>query len=434
MRRCFLVLLVLAALLPSVHGAAAQRERDAGFDLLAVVLTAGDLEAEGFAGYRIDTAGPYGRDADIDYVSGSQRLDRDAVAAVFTEAGEGGSNLATYVLRTDPADPASTPLAVVQTTAYLFADEPGAAVGYEVITDESQMDSPGDIAGTGSDLGEASEISLYLTGEDAIFGLPATELELEILRGRLVLELRTIDYDPETAGTGNPSAEELAKLEALGERLIARADAALAGDSPRLTPLTFRIDSDVPYDPYVLYTLLDGDPIREAEETDDEAFDARVQGQLDRGSTAVLRQEQLLREATEDTPAIFATFEVVKAKSTRAARADMTSLVDRLNDLEAIDAEVAETPDLGDEALVVAIVGTDENGDATLYHQLVVRDGPLIASLAIREVPLTGASVVLSAAAIAELGPAVADCLAAGACDGPVPMPEELTEIVGGDA
>jgi hypothetical protein len=423
-----LVASLVSALAPGARVAAQQAPE--ALDLPAIVFTAADLAEFGFEGYGVDSASPYDMAADATYISDLQQLDLDEVEAVFTEAGHQGSYFMLYKLPADPDDPSGLPLRELQTAAYLFADADAAEAAYEVIADESNSGGA-DIDNAGLNIGDESEMTTLTSQSDVNYGIPDTQIELEIRFDRLVLEVSTFNYDPETAGMPIFEADELEIVEAMGERLVERAQAALDDDSPNLSLLTPRLESDV-YDAFQIYDLIDGDGIRLVGQSDDD-FESSVEGRLDGGTESLLRTEQILVPATEDASEIRYYSPVIAFERERDAIAYVDGLVDRFSANERytnVDGE--EVPGLGDQAFAATLEYDDDAGDTVELIELFVRVGKTVAASWVDQPGHLADVEMLSLDSLIELGEAQVECIENGGCDGPLAVPDELAELIGG--
>jgi len=433
MRRFALIIAVILACLPLLGSAAAAAPaHDPSFDLASVVLTAPDLESAGFTGYRIDTASPFDQASDAAYISDYQHLDLDEVTQGLADAGEQGSYFTESSVRTDENDRTSQPVRGIETGAFLFADNAGAKAGYTIITDQSSLKNATDLD-AGQDLGDASEMTLLTLHKDQIYGIPTTQLQLEIRIGRLVLTLSTFDFEPATAGTSNYKPDEPANLEALGKLFIDRANAAISGKSPGLAPLLLPVDVSVDQRPYRIYNLLDADPIQESFESDQDVQD-RVSSQLDHELTSTLFNGQLLQSADASTGEFWLYTSIFQYENSAKAKAYLDNLVDKMNqDPQYTSVDVADTPDLGDEALILDVGYKGDDGDTHL-NELYMRSGATVVIFWITASPLMPDSPMVSVDAVEQLGAAEVQCLDAGFCDASVPLPDDVIALMNGSS
>jgi hypothetical protein len=426
MRRMLLfvaLILVFPSFLSNVE--AAQPAPEPALDLIAIVLTTTDLQDEGFEEYRLENSSEFDAAATAAFVSKLQRLDPYIVADKFEAAGQQGSYFTMFNLRADPDDRTSQLQRGIETGVYLFADEAGAKAGFKTIANENVISNATDFDDVGRGLGDESEMTIFTIHRSPNYGVPTTQLELEILVGRLVIEVSTFNYEPETAGTATYEPDEPANLEALGQRLIDRADAVLSGNSPDLTALLLPIASPETIPPYRAYTLLDGEPIQDSFESDQNLQD-RLSGQQERGTESVLFSEQLVRAGDDALNEIRFYNGIFQYASTDKARAYIEGIFDRLSDDPAfLSVENAGEPALGDEALMLTFE-VEVDGGSAKFNQLYIRNGAIVATIYIQEFPLTLRGPFVSVDALEELGAAQADCLDAGGCDSTVALPDEL--------
>src|SRR5918993_1806422 len=165
----------------------------ASLDLPAVTLTTADMTAAGLEGFGISSAGPYGVEDDVTYLAESLRRDADEIRAILMDAGFSGSYFSTQSLPSDAANRASLPAREVQIGVYPFATAQGAAEGYGLLSDESGMPEAEDVEGTVT-FGDAAELTRNSGDNDPAIGQPFRELELEFLRGCLVVSLSLFAY------------------------------------------------------------------------------------------------------------------------------------------------------------------------------------------------------------------------------------------------
>ena len=436
MRRLLLAMVVvIVTCAPFLGNARAAPQTEAlTFDRPAVVLTTTDLDNEDYTGYRLESAEPFDRASDAAYVSSSQNLDPNQIAQEFSDLGEQGSYFTTFNLRNDPNDRTSPPQRSIQTGAYLFADATSAGAGLALITNTSNTGNATDIDTTGQKLGDESVLTMYVLQKDPVYGIPLTQLRLNIRAGRMVLEISTFDYEAGTAGTPNYTADEVTHLEALGQQMVQRANDALAGKSPGLASLLLPLDATPAKPPYILYTLLNGDPIQESDESDQAVRD-RVSGQLDRGTVSVLfNEEQLVQSADGATNGIWFYNGIIQFENAGKATAYLNGLAARMSQGSATKVEKADVPDLGDETLALSITRTTDNGGDTHVNELYIRTGAIVAALYIQADPPAPDSPVVSFDALEKLGAAQADCLDSGACSAAVSVPDEVAALIGGAA
>lgn len=93
--------------------------------------------------------------------------------------------------------------------------------------------------------------------------------------------------------------DEMEIVEALGERLVERAETVLNGEAPNLDQMMMRLDGTLPYSTYLSYELLDGEGLQPWFQSID-AFEERLELRLDGGMTASMNTEQALSEPDAD--------------------------------------------------------------------------------------------------------------------------------------
>jgi len=428
MRHCrpivLLACLVLAGMsfapLPGTSRAAVQQAPDT-VDLATIVLTTPDLENAGFAGYGIVNAGFRTREDDVDALAQQQRLDSVDMSEIFADTGSAGSYNQVQQIPLDSDEPGGSPRLAVNTRAYLFEDAAGAEAALAVITDESQMANVVDIEDAGTGIGDESELSVIQHETNA------TELELEIRYDRLVLAVSTLDVENQiTAPAIDP--DDLARLTALGERLVERADTALNGETSKLTPMVLRLESDVTIIPYTAYTMLDGDPIRRVEETE-ENYSNRVDRWRQQGFTDHVRSEQPLRDEGNSAGQLLFSPQVFQFEDEQAATSYMAGREEFFDANPNTEAAVIDAPELGDQSVMISETG-DANGVSQERKILVVRVGDIVTSTLIELVDAPMMTPEISVELLIEIGEAHVDCMEAGACDGALPMPDELSAIL----
>jgi hypothetical protein len=424
------LLLLCTLLIPLTQVNRATAQSGAGpVDLPAIILTTEDLEDAGYEGYGVWSGTPYGLADDVAYLSGNQNLDEGDVEETLTDAGYLASYTHVHTLPADPDDPGGDPLRDLATTVYLFEDADGAEAAYDVITDESQTNSGADIDNAGLGIGDDSELTTITWEADPSLGVPSTQIELEILFDRVVLEVSTWNYDPETAGLPIFEADEMSNIEAAGERLAERAEDALDGNAPNLDALTVKLESDYEEFPFISYVLLNESPVRGVFETDD-VYETRVENQADRANTNVIRREQILTPATDEIGSLRYYTGLLTFASEEDAETYMANTEDRLNENpNYTDVVVDEVNRLGDEALTAGLT-LEADGDPWVLNELFVRVGDTVAVIWFQQDNAGADNPEVSFDTLIEIGEFQAECLEDGSCDEPAPMPDEIVELV----
>lgn len=424
----FLLLLSAVVSPLSARHTSAQRTPEP-VDLASIFLTTEDLEDIGYEDYALWSGTPYSLEDDVTYMVDSQNLDADEVEEVFTEAGHLGSFVSIHMIPADPDDPNGPPIREIYTTAYLFEDEEGAEAAYEIITDESQTQSGADIDNVGQGLGDDSEMTTIMWEQDAVFGLPNTQIELEILFDRIVLDVSTYNYDPEQVGMPIFEPDEMSNLEAAGGRLIERAEDALDGRGPNLGLLALWLDSDSGELPYVTYQYLDESPTQGIFE-DEESYEERIGLHAEREITNLYQHQQLLTSPTDEAGAFRFYMGLLKFDSKAAAETYFANTEDRLGENERYaDVEMVDVDQVGDESEAVSLLIEFEGGDWTL-NEYFVRVGDIVAVFYFQQDGAEESGPEVSIDTLSEVGEYQAECLEAGSCEDPLRMPDEIDEVV----
>ncbi len=424
----FTFIFVLCASPLSLQPTAAQRSPDR-VDLASIFLTTEDLEDIGYEDYALWSGTPYSLGDDVSYMVDSQNLDADEVEEVFTDAGHMGSFVSIQMIPADPDDPNGPPIREIYTTAYLFEDAEGAEAAYEIITDESQTESGADIDNVGLGLGDESEMTTIMWEQDAVFGLPNTQIELEILFDRLVLDVSTYNYDPDLAGMPIFEPDEMANLEAAGERLIERAEDALNGRGSNLSLQALWLESDSGELPYVTYQYLDGSPTQGIFE-DEESYEERVGLHEDREITDLYQHQQLLTSPTDEAGAFRFYLGLIKFDTEDAAEVYFADTEDRLGNNERYaEVEMVDVDQIGDESVAVSLLLEFDGGDWTL-NEYFVRVGDVVAVFYFQQDGAEDANPVVSIDTLSDVGESQVECLEEGSCENPMRMPDEIEALV----
>lgn len=404
-------------------------------DLSAIMLTTSDLERVGLDGYGYFGGSHIAPDAAIRKLAEDQKLDTLDIRDAFADVGFLDLYRHDQRIPADPAAPGGVPARQVETSAYLFEVPRGAETAYAFIAEEGELGGSEVLDIDVRNLGDAADLTVIRHEDTEAYGVPYTELELEILHGRLVLAVSIYtfgDDGEEAAGPPDVARDAVDTLEALAERLVERADAVLDGDSPRLGSAVVRIESDVTISPFLAYQLLDGDPVRSAFETE-AVFENRVAGNRELGVADFLRHEQILAEATRTEGDVRFNTLLFSFGRLRDGRAFMDGVLDRIaGDPAVTGVEVEEGADrVGDDSLALAL-GMETDGEAWTRNQLMFRVGDTVAVTWLNQSGVGADVPEIPCDVLSGLGGAQAACLEADACDDVVPMPEELEEILGG--
>jgi hypothetical protein len=338
------------------------------------------------------------------------------------DAGYSGSYFSTQSLPADAVNRASQPSRDVQIGVYPFADARGAATGYQLLTDESGVQGAEDIDSAAT-FGDASELTRTRGDDDPATGQPFRELELEFLRGCLVVSVSLFDY-----GSG-ATAPEVAEIERLGELLVGRVDDVLAGRTPGLDALALDLQTstDLASLSFVFYAMIDGDAVRDWNETDEDFADrSDTWNQL--GFASALRSN-LVIPFDEDTPDGELTYfnTLIEFPDEDTASAYMRAVPDRFagNPVYLEVSEIEDIPALGDESVALAL--TREMGGARwTLNELFVRVGQIV-SVSWIERPNAGPTgPEVGVEPLTELAAAQVACLTAGGACPPAPVPAGL--------
>ena len=400
----------------------------ASLDLPAVTLTTADLTAAGLEGFGISSAGPYAVEDDVAYLAESLHREAGEVRAILMAAGYRGSYFSTQSLPSDAANRASLPAREVQIGVYPFAAAQGAAAGYDLFTDESGVAEAADFEGTAT-FGDASELTRN-SGDDPAVAQPFRELELEFRRGCLVVSLSLFAYGP---GVAEP---EVDVIERLGERLVARVDDLLAGRTPGLDALALKLNPQTNADllsrSFVFYAMLDGEAVREWNETDEDFAD-REETWSELGFANALRSETPIpsgEETADDDLRHFNT--LLQFPDEETASAYLQGVTDRFagSPLYLEVTEIAAAPALGDESVALALT-REIDGVRWDLNEFFVRVGDIVTVSWIEhpDASLEGPEVALRP--LAELTAAQVACLSADGACAPAPVPAGLPGLRG---
>ena len=391
----------------------------AALDLPAVTLTSDELTAAGLEGFGISSAGPYSVEDDVAYLAESLRQDADEIQAILVDAGYRGSYFSTQSLPSVAVFRASPPSHDVQIGVFPFADAEGAVAGYQLLTDESGVPEAEDVDGATA-YGDASELTRSSGDEDPGTGQPFHELELEFRRDCLVVSVSLFAYGADAA------EPEVRVIERLGELLVASVDDVLAGRTPGLDALALDLQTgaDLLSRSFVFYTMLDGEAVREWNETDEEFADRRdTWRQLGfvnalRSDTPIPAGEETLDDDLRHVNTL------IQFPDEATASAYMQGVDDRFagNPNYVAVTEIEAAPALGDESMSLALTREMDGAHWTL-NELFVRVGDVVTVSWIERPEAGPDGPEVGVEPLAELAAAQVSCiLAGGDCpSGPVP-------------
>jgi len=402
----------------------------ASLDLPAVTLTTADLIAAGLEGFGISSAGPYLVEDDIAYLAESLHREAGEVRSILTGAGYEGSYFSTQSLPSDTTNRASLPIREVQIGVYPFADVQGAAAGYELLTDESGVPEAEDVEGTVT-FGDESELTRNRGDNDPDIGQPFRELELEFRRGCLVVSLALFNY-------GDAAAEpEVDAIEQLGERLVARVDDVVAGRTPGLDALALNLqpNGDLLSRSLVFYAMLDGEAVREWDETDED-FAGREKTWGEIGFASALRSDTPIpsgEDIPDDDLRRFNT--LLQFPDEEIASAYLQGAAGRFagSPLYLEVTEIAAAPALGDESVALAVT-RETDGVRWDLNELFVRVGDIVTVTWIERPDESLAEPEVGIEPLAELAETQVACLVAGGVCPPVPISEGLPGLAASPA
>lgn len=391
-------------------------------DLVAVTLTSEDLAAAGLDAFGNSSAGHFSVEDDVAYLEEMLQRDASEIEPVLAETGFSGSYFVTQRLPADLSDPASPAARDVEIGVFPFVDAAGARAGYDLLSDESGVTTAEDVDDAGR-FGDASEITRISGERDLITGQPFQKLELEILRGCLVVVLSLYDYGPDAA------EPELAEIEALGARLLPRIDAVLAGRAPELDRLALRLQAPDDLGSFIFYAMLDGEGVREWFETD-VAFAARQALWTQLGIESVLRRESAIPFGTAELGDDLIHYNMLlRFPDETTASAYIQGVADRFAANPEFSAvrELGDARTLGDESVALALDRETAGVEWTL-NEVFARVGNLVA-VSWMEGPNPGpAGPEVAIEPLLELAAAQVACFEAeGACP-PAPVPDGLPD------
>ena len=382
-------------------------------DFAAMTLTTTDLEQTGFAGYLVN----YGYVAPLDeivaLVAESKDLPEDEVRETLEDAGLAYWYTNSHYLPLDAEDSQSPASREVSSYVLQFANEKGAVAAGAFLEDESGDKTAEDLRGV-ADFGEQSEATRY-RATDPVTGDEFSAVDLTIRLGTLHVGVRMTDWVGQEP--------ELAEVEALAARLVARAEGVLANGGPRLSPRAVRLTGDGIQPLLDTYSLLDGEAIQLYNESARDRL-RRQNEAAGMGQTDEYGVWQLLAPGGE------------------AAEDDvwyMLSLL-RFTDDDAADDWLSQTEERVSANANFTEFEIDDNappvGDASVTYTVEWANAPIVfRSVGVR----VGATVAVidmqgpdapPAAGVEAVAEAQARCLENGACTEPLALPEDLAEFL----
>lgn len=430
-------LVALGVLLPLLFAAspaalAQTSPHDQEIDLASIALTTPDLEEAGFEDYALFAGTPYGTEDLSDTIASLQNIAPDDFEETLDDAGFEGSFILWYQTPAVLDEGADMPDREVVTTVHLFEDADGAADAWEVIADESQMFLSEEPEDAGQGLGDASELTILTPSQHPYYGgVTFTQLELEILFERMVLEVSLYVFDGPTAGELEPDEADVRNLESLGERYLERAEAAADDGAPNLSPRIMVLESDISLPPNRVYRFLDGDGVRMTYETE-ESYAGRVSTHEDEGIVFSLRNEQYLTDYTSGVP-LARFFSSIQVFTDEDAASDyLAGHADRFGENPMWqEIEVTDLAGFGDEANAVTLTGERSNGDSVVLNEIFIRHGDTVGVFWFETSLATDAETAVSIDTLSELVETQAECLAEHACaEREVSMPRGIEDFV----
>jgi hypothetical protein len=200
-------------------------------------------------------------------------------------------------------------------------------------------------------------------------------------------------------------------MEALGQRLLERIETATASDATDLTRQALTLD--LPAQHYIeRYDVLDGDVLRLWEETE-EQFATRSATYKD--TTRAFRQDQAFPDGDKplnEVPRF--SVSVFQFPDPEQASAWLGRVPGRRGVVP-----MEGVRQFGDESMTVA-EAYDWQGVSRTGYRIYIRVGSTIAS------PTIDGPETLELAVLEDLAAVQTECLVAGSCDGPAPVPVEL--------
>ena len=391
----------------------AQDAEDSEFlDLPAMALTPEDLEDEGLGGYGVgfgevtyldELIGPYAQD---------RNLPEDEVREILEDAGFARWYESFLDVPPDEDDPAGPSVRTFHSYVLEFANQDGAANGWDFLEDESTSETAHDVRRV-KEFGDESEATRD-RGKDEATGDEYELLDLSFRLGTLHAGVTIVDW----AG-GEP---EVAEAEALAARLLERIELVLNDGAPGLSNQVVRLTGEEVASSVDSYLILDGDAIPIYRETARDTK-AREQDAADADVTdAYWLREQIV--ARGEVPKVIVRYVVelrrfVDDVAARDWLAGVEQDIEGIGDYEDLVID-EDAPTFGDESL--AFSATSANG-TDRYRSVSLLVGATVAWIDVvgSEMP--------PATAVEALAEAQAACLEEGGCPEPLPLPDELADF-----
>jgi len=280
-----------------------------------------------------------------------------------------------------------------------YADEGGASDAFGILTDA--------IAGEG---GVVVKVAPAIGDEAALHTDTTNVLGYETSRSTLTFRSGRFIGSVEVLG---PSHDEVADatMEALGARLLHYVDTADASDATVLTDKALTLDAPAAH--YIeRYDVLDGDLLRFWNETETQYAD-RAESYKD--AIRVFRQDQGFPDGDNELNEVprfsVSVFLFPDAETASAWVADVPSR----RGVEPVDG----AKQFGDESLTVA-EAYEWQGVSRTGFRTYIRVGSIVAN------PTIDGPDPLDLTVLEDLAAVQAECLVAGSCQGPAPVPPEL--------
>jgi hypothetical protein len=379
-------------------------------DLAAMTLRPADLDGDyGLSGSFVLTLEEQA--AIINDQRGGNDEDLDALIATLTDTGFRRNYVNTLGIPQDE-DP---DLFARSVSSYVteYADADGAAAGFAELEDETNIADSEDIPGTRT-IGDQSEITLVqATTTDA--GDPYRSLDLTFQIGNLIGGVTIADFTG-----GEPEVEE---VEALADTLLERIEEVRdAEEGDGLSGQVLRFAGDGVDTFYDRYQRLDGETFRFFNETDADLA-SRGQSHSESGFTDTYNVGQAIGTgaAASDDYVFFAVILhrfASEAEASAWIQETPAAFAASPGSFEDV-AVISDLDPIGDESAAVEYRFGRTADVETAGYAIYVRVGAVVATVQV------DAPSDLSRATVESLAAAQADCLSAGACLDPAPVPDE---------